>query len=483
MSQSRCIHLLAVVAVAALFVGPVTAQNRKPNVIVILADDLGNHDVGVQGGSDIPTPNIDSIAKSGVRCTQAYVSCPYCSPTRAGLNTGRYQTRYGHEFNEPAQAQRDSFGLPLSEKTIANRFKGLGYATGAIGKWHLGYTLDRRPTARGYDEFFGTLGNTPYFHPTNFVDSRKGTEIQPIEDDSFYTTDEYAKRAEQFITAHKDHPFLLYLPFNAQHAPAQATQKNLDRFPQISDSMRKTYAAILSAMDDAVGRVLKTLRDNGLDENTLIFFTSDNGGPITKMGGIGAINRPLKGQKGDTWEGGIHVPLFVQWKGRLPAGKVYEQPVISLDILPTAIAAAGSQPGTDWQLDGVNLLPYFGGTNAAAPHESLYWRFGPQWAIRQGNWKLVTGFDYAANNTPDPLAPPVANPPPPPPQPHLVTVTAPQLFNLGDDPGETKDLASGQRDRVTAMKAAWDKWNAQNKDPLWVPNTMPAKTKAKATKG
>jgi len=170
MFLSRQFALLFAAASIAAFTAPLSAQTRKPNVIVILADDLGNHDLGVQGGSDILTPNIDSIAKSGVRCTQAYVSCPYCSPTRAGLNTGRYQTRYGHEFNEPAQAQRDSFGLPLSEKTIANRFKDLGYATGAIGKWHLGYTLDRRPTARGYDEFFGTLGNTPYFHPTNFVD-------------------------------------------------------------------------------------------------------------------------------------------------------------------------------------------------------------------------------------------------------------------------------------------------------------------------
>ncbi len=465
----------------AIFSQLVSAQTRKPNVIVILADDLGNADLGIQGGKDIPTPNIDSIAKGGVRCTQAYVSCPYCSPTRAGINTGRYQTRFGHEFNEPAQPQRDTFGLPLSEKTIANRFKDLGYATGAIGKWHLGYTLDRRPTARGYDEFFGTLGNTPYFHPTNFVDSRKGTDIQPIEDDSFYTTDEYAKRAEQFITAHKDHPFLLYFPFNAQHAPAQATQKYLDRFSQITDQPRKTYAAILSAMDDAVGRVLKTLRENGLEENTLIFFTSDNGGPMTKMGGIGASNGRLKGQKGDTWEGGIHVPLFVQWKGHVPAGKVYDQPVISLDILPTAIAAAGSQPATDWQLDGVSLLPYISGQNASSPHEALYWRFGPQWAIRQGNWKLVVGFDYAANNTPDPLAPPVANPPPPPPQPNLVKVTAPQLFNLADDPGETKDLASAQSDRVAAMKSAWETWNHQNKDPLWVPNPTPAKAKTKRT--
>ncbi|HZN32893.1 MAG TPA: sulfatase-like hydrolase/transferase, partial [Pirellulaceae bacterium] len=306
----------------------------KPNVIVILADDLGNADLGVQGGKDIPTPNIDSLAKSGVRCTQGYVSCPYCSPTRAGLNTGRYQTRFGHEFNEPGMAGRETFGLPLDQKTIANRFKDLGYATGAIGKWHLGFSSDRRPTARGYDEFYGTLANTAFIKPANFVDSRKSSEVQVIDDPSFYTTDAYAERAEQFIAAHKDGPFFLYLPFNACHVPSEAPQKYRDRFPGITEERRNLYAGMLSAMDDAVGRVLKAVRDAGQEENTLIVFLSDNGGPMTKMGFNGSNNGVLRGQKGDTWDGGIHIPFFVQWKGQLPAGKVYEQPVISLDILP-----------------------------------------------------------------------------------------------------------------------------------------------------
>jgi arylsulfatase A-like enzyme len=462
------LSLLALILIGA-WATILPAQTRKPNVIVILADDLGNTDIGVQGGKDIPTPNIDSLAKSGVRCTQGYVSCPYCSPTRAGLNTGRYQTRFGHEFNEPGAEGRESFGLPLSEKTIANRLKDLGYSTIAIGKWHLGFSLDRRPMNRGYEEFFGTLANTPFQKPTNFVDSRKSTDVQVMDDPSFYTTDAYAERAEQFIGAHKDKPFYIYLPFNACHVPQQATQKYLDRFPQITNESRKLYAAMMSAMDDAVGRVLAAVRSAGQEENTLIFFLSDNGGPMTKMGPNGSSNLPLRGQKGDTWEGGIHVPFFVQWKGHLPAGKVYEQPVISLDILPTAIAAAGSQPGTDWQLDGVNLLPYLEGKNTAAPHDYLCWRFGPQWAIRQGNWKLVVGFDEAANgNTP-------------PPQPNLYKVVAvPQLYNLATDLSETKDLAAAQPDKVAALKAIWDKWNTQNKDPLWVPNPNPAGAKKKA---
>jgi arylsulfatase A-like enzyme len=441
-----------------------SAAYAKPNVIVILADDLGYADLGVHGGKDIPTPHIDSIAKNGVRCTQGYASCPYCSPTRSGLNTGRYQTRYGHEFNEPAPDQRPKFGLPTSEKTIANRFKDLGYATAAIGKWHLGYSPDGRPTARGYDEFYGTLSNTPFILARNFMDSRNPAEPRTLEDPNFYTTDAYAERAEQFIAAHKAGPFFLYLPFNACHVPAQAPQKYLDRFASIGQQERKLYAGMLSAMDDAVGRVLKAVKGAGQEENTLIFFLSDNGGPMTKMGFNGSNNGVLRGQKGDTWDGGIHVPFFAQWKGQLPAGKVYEQPVISLDILPTAIAAAGSQPGTDWKLDGVNLLPYLKGENAAAPHDHLCWRFGTQWAIRQGDWKLVSGCDYDAN-------------PLPPPQPNLLKATAPQLYNLKADPGETKDLAAAQPEKVAVLQALYDKWNAQNQPPAWVPNPNPGKAK------
>src|SRR5262245_30854043 len=236
-------RLSTTLALAVMTLLAATARPAdRPNVIVILADDLGNADIGVQGGKDIPTPNIDSLAKSGTRFTQAYVSCPYCSPTRAGLNTGRYQTRFGHEYNEPGPMGRLTFGLPLDQKTIADRMKALGYKTGAIGKWHLGYSADRWPMARGYDEFYGTLANTPFILATNFLDSRKAAEPQPRTDPSFYTTDAYAERAVQFITAHKAEPFYLYLPFNACHVPAQAPQKYLDRFPGITDQSRKLYA-------------------------------------------------------------------------------------------------------------------------------------------------------------------------------------------------------------------------------------------------
>jgi arylsulfatase A-like enzyme len=335
LSAAALAALLAVLAGAARAAAPA----RPPNVVVILADDLGYEDIGVQGGKDIPTPHIDSIARNGVRFTRGYVSGPYCSPTRAGLLTGRYQQRFGHEFNEGTG--RLPFGLPLGETTFAQRMKALGYATAAVGKWHLGALPEMRPTRRGFDEFYGTLGNTPFVHP-QLVDSRVGPDPRRVEDPAFYTTDAYADRAVDFIGRNKDKPFFLYLPFNACHTPMQATDKALARFKHIADEQRRLYAAMMSSMDDAVGRVLGALGAARLVERTLVFFLSDNGGPETKMGPNGSRNGALRGGKGDTWEGGVRVPFFVQWKGRLPAGTTYTKPVIQLDILPTALAAAGA---------------------------------------------------------------------------------------------------------------------------------------------
>ena len=453
----RFLDLAASVLLIGAFAGSTAtgaAADRKPNILVFLGDDLGYSDLGAQGGTIIPTPHIDSIARGGVRCTNGYVSGPYCSPTRAGLITGRYQMRFGHEFNEAGPASRETFGLPLSETTFAQRMRTLGYATGAFGKWHLGYSLSRRPTNRGYDEFLGTLGNTPYFHP-QLVDSRIGPEPKWVEDPAFYTTDAYAQRAVEFISANKAKPFYVYLPFNACHVPNQATEKYLARFAKIEEEQSRIYAAEMSAMDDAVGRVLESLREHGLEENTLIFFLSDNGGPMTKMGPNASNNRPLKGQKGDTWEGGIRVPFLVQWKGHLPAGKIYESPVIQLDILPTAVAAAGGEVSPDAKLDGVNLLPYLKGESEGRPHETLYWRFGPEWAIRRGDWKLVQGYDYDADQAGLSVA--------------RVKVTPPMLFNLTRDLGETTDLSGQQPDRVKELRAAWDSWNQEMIPPAWTP--------------
>ena len=404
---------------------------RKPNVLILLGDDLGWGELGCQGNTQIPTPNIDAIAKSGVRFTQGYVSGPYCSPTRAGLMTGRYQTRFGHEFNSTAQKS----GLALSETTIANRLKTLGYQTVAVGKWHLGGGADYRPMARGFDEFYGTLANTPYYHPTQFIDSRVSPDTQKVTDDDFYTTDKYAERAVDWLEKHKDAPWFLYVPFNAQHAPLQAPKKYLDRFADISDEKRKTFAAMLSAMDDAVGTITKKVRDLGQEENTIVFYLADNGGPTASTT---SSNGPLNGFKATTWEGGVRVPFMVQWKGKIPAGKTYDHPVIQLDILPTVLKAAGGEVDAAWKLDGLDLMPYLTGANTGKPHETLYWRFGEQWAIRHGDHKLLVA--RGSGQTPE-------------------------LYDLAKDLGEKHNLAAAQPEKTAELKKLWDAWNAEQAEP------------------
>lgn len=422
----------ACVWTAVLLLGAAAgAADAKPNVLVILVDDVGWGEFGFQGCKDIPTPNIDSIAQSGVRFTQGYVSGPYCSPTRAGLLTGRYQTRFGHEFNSVANQS----GLSLKETTLADRMKALGYATAAVGKWHLGQRPEYRPWRRGFDSFYGTLANTPFFHPTNFIDSRVSKEVQKIEDDSFYTTDAYGKRSVEFVEENKDRPWFLYLPFNAQHAPLQAPKKYLDRFANIEQRDRRTFAAMMSAMDDAIGRVLSKIRDVGQEERTLVFLLSDNGGPTMRTT---SSNGPLRGYKGQTWEGGVRVPFAIQWKGKVPAGKVYDHPVIQLDILPTAVAAAGGSIDPNGKLDGVDLLPYLTGAAEDRPHETLYWRFGDQWAVRHGDWKLVVGRDGGQ---------------------------APGLYDLAHDIAESHNLAGAHPEVARKLQALYDAWNAEQAPP------------------
>ena len=404
-------------------------SRRPPNILLILADDLGYGELGCQGNPEIPTPNTDSIAKNGIRFTAGYVSGPYCSPTRAGLMTGRYQTRFGHEFNDAASGTR---GLSLAEKTFADHLKALGYATCAVGKWHLGHLDEYKPMRRGFDEYYGVLGNPgSYSKPRGFIDSILSPNEQIVSDKEFYTTDAFADRAVDWLERHKDGPWFLYLPFNAQHAPLEATQKYLDRFTAISDPKRRTFAAMLSAMDDAIGRVLAKVRSLGQEEDTLIWYLSDNGGPTQSTT---SKNDPLRGFKATTWEGGVRVPFMVQWKNRLPAGKVYDHPVIQLDILTTCIAAAEGKVDPAWKLDGVDLLPYLSGKNNAKPHETLYWRFGQQWAIRHGNMKLVVARDGSGQ---------------------------PELYDLVDDIGESKDLAGSQPEKVKELQALWDRWNAE----------------------
>jgi arylsulfatase A-like enzyme len=345
--------------------------------------------------------------------------------------TGRYPTRFGHEFNSVANVT----GLHLQETTLADRLKRLGYATACVGKWHLGGGLDYRPTKRGFNEFYGTLANTPFFHPTNFVDSRVSNDVKPVADESFYTTDAYAARSVDWIERNKSKPWFLYLPFNAQHAPLQAPKKYLDRFSSIADEKRRIFAAMMAAMDDAVGRVMAKVRELGQEENTLVFYISDNGGPTPSTT---SQNGPLRGFKMTTYEGGPRVPFMMQWKGKLPAGKTYDLPVMNLDVLPTVVTAAGGKLESAAKLDGVDLLPFLTGANKNRPHQTLYWRYGPQWAVRDGDFKLVVSRGGSGQ---------------------------PELFNLAADIGEAKDLAAAQPAKVKQLQALYDKWSAEQAAP------------------
>jgi arylsulfatase A-like enzyme len=413
---------------------------QRPNVILIISDDQGYADVGYQGMKDIPTPNIDALARSGVRFSNGYVSCPVCSPTRAGLMTGRYQQRFGFEFNPGPGGYTAEFGLPLDETTIADRMKAAGYRTGAVGKWHLGSTEKFSPTRRGFDEFFGFPGGGHDY----FRDDLDGLNPirrndTPVAEDE-YLTDAFTREAVDFIDRHAAGPFFLYLAYNAVHSPMQASDKYLERFASISDQRRRAHAAMMAAMDDGIGRVLDAVRTRGLEDRTLIFFLADNGGPTVQTT---SSNRPLRGVKGQVYEGGIRVPFLVSWKGHLAAGKVYDRPVISLDIFPTALAAAGGAPPQGRRLDGINLLPYLSGEKQGEPHESLCWRFGPQAAIRRGDWKLIRL--HGANDEKKTF----------------------ELYNLAEDVAEEKNLAGEKPDIVNKLTVSLDAWNAELVEPLW----------------
>lgn len=460
-------HTLAFVT--ALLLTPLAALRAaekpapKPNILVILADDLGYGELSCQGyPSQIPTPHIDSLATNGIRFTSGYVSGPYCSPTRAGFMTGRYQQRYGHEFNPgPAQTANPAFGLSLNEKTIGDRLKAAGYATGWFGKSHLGYEPPFHPLQRGFDEYFGFLGGAHSYldaagDPHNPI-LRGTTPVNNID----YTTDAFGRETVNFIEKHRREPWFCYLAFNAVHAPLESTAKYLSRFTNIADKRRRTYAAMQSAMDDAVGTVLAKLREHHLEENTLVFFFSDNGGPTpsTTSG-----NGPLRGFKAQTWEGGIRIPFLVQWKGHLPAGKVDDRPMIQLDILPTALAAAGVEIKSEWKLDGVNLLPYLNGQKSGVPHEALYWRFGQQMAIRLGDWKLVKGVGSQGVEGAEHQG--------------RASTDGAELYHLTADLGEKHNLAEQEPARFKELAAAWDKWNSELVEPKWFPLRAAAGKKA-----
>jgi arylsulfatase A-like enzyme len=398
-------------------------------VIVILADDLGYADLGVQGAPDVATPHIDALAREGVRFTSGYVSGPVCAPTRAALLTGRYQQRFGFEFNAP-QARAEDYGLPPGEAILPERLKGKGYVTGMVGKWHLGFRAEQAPCRRGFDEFFGFLSGMRSYFPREKADPVLRGE-EPVAEAEYLTT-AFGREAADFVGRHHGRPFFLYLAFNSVHAPLEATEEDLARFPGIAERKRRTYAAMLASMDDAVGVLLAKVREKGIEERTLVFFLSDNGGPTRETS---ARNRPFRGRKGQVYEGGIRVPFLARWTGRLRAGRVYEDPVIAMDIAATALAAAGID--VPQAFDGVDLMPHLDGRTARPPHDALYWRYGDQGAVRAGDWKLV------------------------------LHARGEELYHLGRDPAEERDLLRDEPERARALRAAYGEWAKDLMAPRW----------------
>jgi len=476
---SRCVAISLCWCLGVLVPVSVSAQPQQPNIVVLLADDLGYGELGCQGNPEIPTPSIDSIAQSGVRCTAAYVTAPNCSPSRAGLLTGRTPTRFGYEFNPIGANNEDpAHGLPTRQITLAEALHDAGYTTGVIGKWHLGGTAAFHPLRHGFDEFFGFTHEGHFFVPPPWKGvttmlrrkalpgSGKGRWVggrglvytdhmghdepaydannpiirggQPVVETA-YLTDAFTREAVDFIKRHDDKPFFLYLAYNAVHSPLQGPDASMAKFAHIDDLHRRIFAAMLSNLDDSVGQVLEQLRRSGLEDNTLVFFLSDNGGPTRELT---SSNLPLRGEKGQMYEGGIRVPYMMQWKGRLPAGAVFQHPVSSLDIFATAAAAAALQVPEG--VEGVDLLPYITGKREGRPHETFFWRQGHRTAMRHGDWKLVR------------MGPTVG-------RRHARW----ELYDLSQDLAEEHNLADALPQRLAELIARWEQLNSEMREPLF----------------
>ncbi|WP_438945953.1 sulfatase-like hydrolase/transferase [Sediminibacterium sp.] len=424
----------------------------QPNVILIVTDDQGYADVGFNGSKDISTPNIDRIAKNGVVFTQGYVSYSVCAPSRAGIMTGRYQDRFGYSRNPLYRPFDEGIGLPLSEQTLPEYLQQVGYNTMGIGKWHLGVHEQFRPWNRGFNQFFGFLGGGHRYFPSEFniahPDSAKNegesyrTKLvrnNQVVEETDYLTDVLSREAVNYIEENKAQPFFLYLAYNAPHTPLQATQKYLDRFPNIQDAKRKTYAAMVSAVDDGVGAVLNKLEELKIAENTIVVFISDNGGPESDNS---SNNGVLRAGKGSLFEGGIRVPFAMQWPKAIKPNSKYNKPVISLDIFATIAASIPSAPKTKNPLDGVNLIPYLNSQQSASPHEYLFWRHFDQKnyaVLHQSGMKEMILRDSSF-----------------------------QLYDLQKDIGEEKNIQEQQKQWISIFETQRKKWESQTIAPIFL---------------
>lgn len=470
----------------------------RPNVIVILADDLGYGDTSVYGSTVIRTPNIDRLAAEGTRFTDAYVTHPVCAPSRAGLLTGRYQERFGYEFNPVGRDEKG--GVSLREIMIGQIMKTAGYSTGMVGKWHLGTPAGYAPADRGFDEFFGmTAGASTYITdpkdddhffnvPGAELAERATAEPDPrlaalpldkrlkfirskapiyrgrtIVDEHSYLTDAFTREGVSFIERHKTQPFFLYLAYNAPHVPLQAPDKYYARFPEIKDPAKRTYAAMVSALDDGVGAIMQKLKENGLDKNTLVIFLSDNGCAGYLNGACS--NAPLSGFKGLHLEGGVRVPFIMRWPGHVVAGRVDDRQISSLDIVPTAAALGGARLPRDRVYDGVDLMPFVSGRNAGVPNPILFWRAGVNFAVRDGQWKMMIANKAPAATSVDLSVPPI--------MPDGVQARIGpdgqhvMLYSLPTDIAEKRNLAAANPRVVARLRGQLSKWNKTLMLPQW----------------
>ncbi len=425
-----------------------TSGAQKPNVIVILFDDLGEHDLGYLGAKDLKTPNIDQLAANGTVCRNWYSNAPVCAPARSALMTGRFPIRAG--------VGQNGSPLPASERTMAAVLKEHGYATALTGKWHLGSTADTVPNAHGFDYFYGFHeGCVDYFSQrfywgepkrVNFHDLWRNRD--EIFDDGQYLTERIAEEATAFIRKQNGNPFFLYTAFNAVHYPMHAPRKYVERFPALEPE-RQIYAAMLAAADDGVGQIIRTLEETGQRDNTLIFLLGDNGATRERRAGLNqqpataGKNTPYRGFKFSTFDGGMHVPALVNWPGRVPQGKFLDRIVMTADILPTVCHLTGAPLPTDRTIDGRNVWPVLT-EGANSPHDYICWSEGPQLAIRRGEWKLVLN-GIVHDGTPAGEKP-------------LEGDDAVFLSNVEDDPGESRNLRHEHPEITDQLQTLVQQW-------------------------
>lgn len=449
--------------------------DKRPNIVVIIADDLGYGETGMMGNDQIATPNIDALAASGVRCTSGYVTASYCSASRAGLMTGRYQSRFGYEMNPTGKRNLlPEAGLPTTETTFVRRLNEAGYATGLMGKWHLGTVEAKRPLQRGFDEFYGFLHEGHYYvngppykgvltmirdasleegarvREGNMIRGNYARMSEPDYDgdnpvlrgdreiiEADYLTDSITDEAVDFIDEHADKPFCLVVSYNAVHSPMQATDEDLATLRRIKDDQRRIFAGMLVALDRGVGRIRDSLNERGLTRRTLVVFVSDNGGPTAELT---SSNAPLRSGKGSLYEGGIRVPMVWSLPNRIPSDRVEDRPVLSLDIAATALDLAGIP--ADNEADGKSLLEWIDGPSRQSPHEKIYWRMqGGKMAFRSGNWKIVR---------------PKRNEPI-------------ELYHLAGDLSESRNLASRQPEKLKELINQYLAMDSQMPAPIELP--------------